>query len=52
MHHTSLRLLQCKLIKYLCRYDEIEGEVNLCFDQLIFRLSEAMFAHYKERAAL
>ncbi|KAK2176606.1 hypothetical protein NP493_652g02000 [Ridgeia piscesae] len=28
-------------------YDEIEAEVNLCFDQLIYSLSEQVFEHYK-----
>jgi cytoplasmic FMR1 interacting protein len=32
-------------------YDEIEGEVNLCFDQLVFKLSEEIFRQYKEQAA-
>ncbi|KAH6558764.1 hypothetical protein KP509_1Z046900 [Ceratopteris richardii] len=32
-------------------YDEIEAEVDLCFDQLVFKLSEHMFFHYKSFAA-
>eukprot|EP00795_Rhopilema_esculentum_P000673 gene673-10379_t len=28
-------------------YDEIEAEVNLCFDQFVYKLSEMIFAHYK-----
>ncbi|KAI0228538.1 Cytoplasmic FMR1-interacting protein [Lamellibrachia satsuma] len=28
-------------------YDEVEAEVNLCFDQLIYSLSEQVFEHYK-----
>ncbi|KAL3102786.1 hypothetical protein niasHT_021453 [Heterodera trifolii] len=32
-------------------YDEVEAEVNLCFDQFVYKLSEAVFAHYKQRAA-
>lgn len=32
-------------------YDEIEAEVNLCFDQLIFKLSEQVYAYFKTQAA-
>ncbi|KAI5067235.1 hypothetical protein GOP47_0017763 [Adiantum capillus-veneris] len=32
-------------------YDEIEAEVDLCFDQLVFKLTEHMFSHYKSFAA-
>ncbi|KAJ8027992.1 Cytoplasmic FMR1-interacting protein 2 [Holothuria leucospilota] len=32
-------------------YDEIEAEVNLCFDQLVYKLSEQIFAYYKAVAA-
>eukprot|EP01137_Pigoraptor_chileana_P010276 Opistho-2@59637 len=32
-------------------YDEIEAEVNLCFDQLVFKLSDQIFAHYKGMAS-
>ncbi|XP_041477036.1 cytoplasmic FMR1-interacting protein 1 homolog isoform X1 [Lytechinus variegatus] len=32
-------------------YDEIEAEVNLCFDQLVYKLSEQIFAYYKALAA-
>ncbi|KAH7700938.1 cytoplasmic FMR1-interacting protein 2-like isoform 5, partial [Aphelenchoides avenae] len=32
-------------------YDEVEAEVNLCFDQFIFKVSEAVFTHYKQLAA-
>ncbi len=28
-------------------YDEIEAEVNLAFDQLVFNLSEEIFKYYK-----
>ncbi|XP_071492155.1 cytoplasmic FMR1-interacting protein 1-like isoform X1 [Diadema antillarum] len=31
-------------------YDEIEAEVNLCFDQLVYKLAEMIFAYYKELA--
>lgn len=31
-------------------YDEVEAEVNLCFDQFVFKLSEQIFAHYKQLA--
>ena len=32
-------------------YDEIEAEVNLCFDQFVYKISEQIFEHYKVRAA-
>ena len=32
-------------------YDEIEAEVNLCFDQLVYKLSEHIFAYFKQKAA-
>lgn len=31
-------------------YDEVEAEVNLCFDQFVFKLSEQIFSHYKQLA--
>ncbi|RWS24327.1 cytoplasmic FMR1-interacting protein-like protein, partial [Leptotrombidium deliense] len=32
-------------------YDEVEAEVNLCFDQFVYKLSEQIFAYYKHLAA-
>uniref|UniRef100_A0A0N4UEL4 Cytoplasmic FMR1-interacting protein n=1 Tax=Dracunculus medinensis TaxID=318479 RepID=A0A0N4UEL4_DRAME len=32
-------------------YDEVEAEVNLCFDQFVFKLSESVFTHYKQIAS-
>lgn len=32
-------------------YDEIEAEVNLCFDQLVYKLSEQIYYHYKAQAS-
>ena len=31
-------------------YDEVEAEVNLCFDQLMYKLSEQIFNYYKNLA--
>ncbi|KAK3732632.1 hypothetical protein RRG08_057326 [Elysia crispata] len=31
-------------------YDEVEAEVNLCFDQFVFKLSDQIFAYYKHLA--
>lgn len=31
-------------------YDEVEAEVNLCFDQFVYKLSEQVFAYYKQLA--
>jgi len=32
-------------------YDEIEAELNLCFDQFVVKLSEQIFIYYKQCAA-
>ncbi|KAJ3145710.1 Cytoplasmic FMR1-interacting protein 2 [Geranomyces variabilis] len=32
-------------------YDELAAEVSLCFDQLIFKISQKIFHHYKKAAA-
>lgn len=32
-------------------YDEVEAEVNLCFDQFVYKLSEQIFMYYKQLAA-
>ena len=32
-------------------YDEVEAEVNLCFDQFVYALSEQIFRAYKQTAA-
>jgi cytoplasmic FMR1 interacting protein len=32
-------------------FDEVEAEVNLCFDQLVYKLSEQIFQYYKHLAA-
>lgn len=32
-------------------YDEIEAEVNLCFDQLVYKLSETIYSSFKVQAA-
>jgi len=32
-------------------YAEVEAEVNLCFDQLLFKLSDHIFQYYKVRAS-
>ncbi|KAH9394332.1 Cytoplasmic FMR1-interacting protein 1 [Tyrophagus putrescentiae] len=32
-------------------YDEVEAEVNLCFDQFVYKLSEQIFSYYKQMAA-
>ncbi|VDI44413.1 cytoplasmic FMR1 interacting protein [Mytilus galloprovincialis] len=31
-------------------YDEVEAEVNLCFDQFVYKLSDQIFAYYKHLA--
>ncbi|KAH7640918.1 hypothetical protein HUG17_8387 [Dermatophagoides farinae] len=32
-------------------YDEVEAEINLCFDQFVYKLSEQIFSYYKQLAA-
>ncbi|KAK0400166.1 hypothetical protein QR680_003383 [Steinernema hermaphroditum] len=32
-------------------YDEVEAEVNLCFDQFVYKLSETVFTYYKQLSA-
>jgi len=32
-------------------YDEVEAEVNLCFDQFVYKLSEQVFSYYKHLAS-
>ncbi|KAG0477890.1 hypothetical protein HPP92_012609 [Vanilla planifolia] len=39
------------VLKQRFLYDEIEAEVDLCFDQLLCKLNEIIFAHYKSCAA-
>ncbi|XXG67953.1 hypothetical protein AAC387_Pa06g1174 [Persea americana] len=39
------------VLKQRFLYDEIEAEVDLCFDQLVLKLSESIFTYYKSRAA-
>lgn len=32
-------------------FDELLAEVNLCFDQFVYKLSEQLYAHFKRQAA-
>lgn len=32
-------------------YDEVEAEVNLCFDQLVFLISDQIYGYYKDLAS-
>ena len=32
-------------------YDEVEAEVNLCFDQFVYRLSDQIYRGYKQTCA-
>ena len=45
--HRTLRDLKSRVI-----FDEIEAEVNLCFDQFIFKLSNRVFQFYKKMGGL
>ncbi|RKO82996.1 cytoplasmic FMR1-interacting, partial [Blyttiomyces helicus] len=44
--NRTLYTLKSKFI-----YDEIVAEVNLCFDQLIFKISHSIFLHFKKAAS-
>ncbi|KAK1289607.1 Protein PIR [Acorus calamus] len=39
------------MLKQRYLYDEIEAEVDLCFDQLVLKLSDIIFTYYKSCAA-
>ncbi|XP_073001256.1 protein PIR isoform X2 [Typha latifolia] len=39
------------VLKQRFLYDEIEAEVDLCFDQLVYKLNESIFLYYKSCAA-
>lgn len=39
------------VLKQRFLYDEIEAEVDLCFDQLVYKLNEIIFSYYKRCAA-
>ncbi|OVA02229.1 Cytoplasmic FMR1-interacting [Macleaya cordata] len=39
------------VLKQRFLYDEIEAEVDVCFDQLVLKLSETIFTYYKSWAA-
>jgi len=32
-------------------FNEVEAEVHLCFDQFLYKFSEAVFTHFKQLAA-
>lgn len=44
--HRALTKLNTRFL-----YDEIEAEVNLCFDQLLFKLSDEIFTWFKIQAS-
>eukprot|EP00003_Mantamonas_plastica_P000908 TRINITY_DN106_c0_g1_i11.p1 TRINITY_DN106_c0_g1~~TRINITY_DN106_c0_g1_i11.p1 ORF type:complete len:1475 (-),score=530.80 TRINITY_DN106_c0_g1_i11:1304-5728(-) len=44
--NRALNELQMKFL-----YDEVEAEVNLCFDQFVFKVANGIFEHYKVQAA-
>eukprot|EP01132_Coremiostelium_polycephalum_P008287 gene8287-10183_t len=46
---TAHRALQSLNQRFL--YDEIEAELNLCFDQLLFKLSSKIYTHFKVQAS-
>lgn len=44
--HRALNSLKVQFL-----YDEIEAEVNLCFDQLVYKLSEQIYGYFKTQAS-
>ncbi|EFA78321.1 component of SCAR regulatory complex [Heterostelium album PN500] len=46
---TAHRALQSLNQRFL--YDEIEAELNLCFDQLLYKLSGKIYTHFKTTAS-
>ncbi len=44
--HRALHTLRCGFL-----FDEIEAEVNLCFDQLAWKLSQQIFTEAKTKAS-
>jgi cytoplasmic FMR1 interacting protein len=45
-HASALSSLRVQFL-----YDEIEAEVNLAFDQLVYKLSEATYTFFRQQAA-
>lgn len=43
--NRALTSLSCQFL-----FDEIEAEVNLCFEQLLFKLSDKVYSYFKTRA--
>lgn len=60
MPYLQQRLHCCPISHCICRlskfrkqflYDEVEAEVDLCFDQFIYKLANKIFAYYKTLAS-
>lgn len=49
-YHALSEYHQSAFYKEVCG-SLIKAEVNLCFDQFVFKISEQIFEHYKTRAA-
>ncbi|KAJ3074552.1 Cytoplasmic FMR1-interacting protein 2 [Podochytrium sp. JEL0797] len=47
---ASKRILRDMKSQYL--HDELTAEVNLCFDQFLFKLSSKIYLHYQNHAAM
>ncbi|TPX39959.1 hypothetical protein SeMB42_g06173 [Synchytrium endobioticum] len=45
--NRTLNALRSKFV-----YDEIVAEMNLCFDQFLFRICQKIFVHYKKAGAI
>lgn len=49
-NEAANKALYCLHSRYI--FNEIEAEVNLCFDQVMFKLGKNMYIHYKRLAAI
>jgi cytoplasmic FMR1 interacting protein len=47
---AAFKTLTCLKNRYI--YNEIQAELNLCFDQFMFKLGRNVFRHYKKLAAI
>ena len=49
-NEAAFKTLHCLKSRYI--FNEIEAEVNLCFDQFMFKLGKNIYAHYKKLGAI
>lgn len=49
-NEAAYKTLYCLQSRYI--FNEIEAEVNLCFDQMMFKLGKNIYSHYKKIASI